>query len=288
MRWAAATDYEEVSVPRVGKVSARRWRDSAVEDLVERTSELLERDEQLRIFRRICRKFGKEYALTILDGKDEPEPPSVVPHVSNASIDDSGIPIGVKDALSAFLKQTHAWGIRTLKTEFEIDLGACELEVSWHQISVREFWSPFNFESSRGGRKNGKYFVRIMAGVRMEEVREFTALVAPLFRREEYDFIADDPEIGSCEGLNAFHLILRTYLHEISHAAALWLKDKKKQLPDQVISLEEAKRSATPLKLREQIRSGHDLTWSALYRWLTRLAIVSPRERLKTSPRRRK
>lgn len=286
MKWAAATDYEEVSVPRVGKVSARRWRDSAVEDLVKRTPELFERDEQLRILRRNCRRFGKEYAQAILDGKDEPQPPSVIPHVSDASIDDSGIPIGVKDAISAFLKQTHAWGIRALKAEFEIDLRACELEVSWHQISVREFWSPFNFESSRGGRKNGKYFVRLMAGVRVEEVREFKTLVAPLFRRDEYDFIADDPEIGSFKGLNAFQLILRTYLHEISHAAALWLRDKRRQLPDQIISLEESKRAAPPFKLQEQIRSGHDLSWSALYRALTRLAIISPRERLKTSPKR--
>jgi hypothetical protein len=215
----------------------------------------------------------------MLEGKLEPEPPSAVPHVSDASIDESEIPIGVKDAVSAFLKQTHAWGIRALKTEFEIDISACELKLSWHQLSAREFWSPFNFES-RGGRRYGRYFVRIMAGVRMEEVREFRTLVAPLFRRDEYDFLAHDPEIGSYTELNGFQVLLRTYLHEIAHAATSWLRDRKRHLPGALISLEEAARSASPLELQEQIRSGHDLSWSALYRALTRLAIISPRERL--------
>jgi hypothetical protein len=280
-KWAAATDYEEVSVPRVGKVSARRWSASAVQDLVARTPELLARDDELRRFRQLCRQFGKGHARSLLEETPKPEPPLADAQISDVSIDDSDIPISVRDMIAAFLKQTHAWGTRTLKTEFDIVFPVCDLEVSWHQVSVREFRAPFNFESSSGGRKNGRYFVRVMAAAGLTRVTEFKNLFAPMFDRGEYDFIAKDKEIGSRRSLTAFELVLRTYLHEVSHAAATWLRDKGQSLPDPLICFEEAARSASLLELEEQARSGHNLTWSALYRALVRHSKIGVRRGLK-------
>lgn len=270
MNWAAATDYEEVSVPRVGRISARRWRRSAVEDLRSRIEELHALDDELTKLRQLCRNYGKDHARALLEGYPDPKPPLAEKKLLNVAIDSSEMPICVKDTITAFLKQAHKWAIATLQKTLEINLTACKLDVSWHQVTVREFWSPFNFEASSGGIRDGKYHVQIRSGVRLEEVREFTRLFEDNFSRAEYDFIASDREIGDKIGLTAFQLVLRTYLHEIAHAAAAWLKVNRRSLPSEMLEFETKARFSSSANHEEPPKSGHSISWSAIYRLLVR------------------
>jgi hypothetical protein len=108
MKWAAATDYEQVSVPGVGYVSARRWNASFVEALLGQRDELITRDEALRGLRTLFRKYGRDYAQALIENTQEPPLPDGPPIIVDAAIDDSGIPVCAKDAATSFLRQSHA------------------------------------------------------------------------------------------------------------------------------------------------------------------------------------
>jgi len=270
MNWAKATDYEQVSVPGVGPVSARRWTISFVEELRGRRDELLAQDAKLRALRPSFRKYGKAYAKATFDKTLKPNAPEGPPAIVDAAIDQSGIPVCAKDASVAFLRQSHAHVKQLLKTELEIDLKDCDLEVSWIQLTSREEFSPFNFGASQAGQRGDRYFVKIMAGVRLVNVCRTQDMLLPTFARNEYEFISKDPEIGDRTGITAYQMLLCTYLHEISHLAALWLKTNKTYLSDSLITHETKARRKSSISLEQAEKSGHGLNWSAIYRTLTR------------------
>lgn len=270
MNWAKATDYEQVSVPGVGPVSARRWTISFVEELRGRRDELLAQDAKLRALRPFFRKYGKAYAQATFDKTPKPSHPEGPPAIVDAAIDQSGIPVCAKDASVAFLRQSHAHVKRLLKTELEIDIKECDLEVSWIQLTSREAFSPFNFGASQAGRRGDRYFVKIMAGVRLDNVCRTQDMLLPIFERNEYEFISKDPEIGDRTGITAYQMLLFTYLHEISHVAALWLKANKAHLPESLIIYETKARRKSDISPEQADKSGHGLNWSAIYRTLTR------------------
>ena len=275
-KWATATDYEQVSVPGVGSVSARRWNASCVEELLGQRDELITRDEALRGLRTLFRKYGRDYAQALIENTREPPLPEGPPIIVDAAIDDSGIPVCAKDAATSFLRQSHALVKRLLKAELDIDLKECDLEMSWRQLTSREAFSGFNLGASQAGRRGDRYFVTIMVGVRLDIVCNIQDMLQPTFARDEYEFIAMDPEIGDRKCMTAYQLLLCTYLHEISHAADLWLQAEKKSLPEPMLENETLARRGSSIPLDHAAKSGHGLYWSAIYRALTRKISAAP------------
>jgi hypothetical protein len=95
-------------------------------------------------------------------------------------------------------------------------------------------------------------------------------MLLPIFDRNEYEFISKDPEIGDRTGITAYQMLLCTYLHEISHVAALCLKANKAHLPESLIIYETKARRKSDISPEQADKSGHGLNWSAIYRTLTR------------------
>jgi len=56
--WAAADAYEEVGVPGVGPISARRWSEQRIEEVAGRMLSIVEKEHSLREAKRLSRKIG--------------------------------------------------------------------------------------------------------------------------------------------------------------------------------------------------------------------------------------
>lgn len=254
--WAAADAYEEVGVPGVGRISARRWSEQRIEDVAGRMLSIVKMEHSLREAKRLSRKIGAMKARHYF--KVETEDCINFPDRSMTGLSQhcDSIPACAREQAAAFLKEAHAQTAEYLMKKFAINFQQVRLVVSWTLPHLREL---IGYRSTATAST-----IKIEAGM-MTHVSSSEMFDLPKQRLGEYEFIANDPEIGSFAQQTTWACLLRTYLHEAAHTADI---RSGKNLPNDLDRLVNEEREI--LKATAEPPHGHGPLWSAIYRDLVR------------------
>lgn len=270
--WAACTEYEEVSVPRVGYVSARRWSAAGAAQLKENLPELLRLDADRKAVLGRARIFGRELARSRWA---DPNPDLLADPIAmefRALPESSdGFPVGMKSAVQAMLREQHLWCCSTLNEEFGLApdfASGCTMEVKWAQLSTHKL--TWGANRSHGGMRNGKPWYKVEAANYISKSLAVSELgdMSKGGAKSEYAFINADREIGELECASPVDALFLAQLHEIAHAVQFWAEAAKFDLRPDLIEREGGLRlddHAAPI-------DGHGVVWSAIYRALRQRA----------------
>jgi hypothetical protein len=255
--WAAADDYEEVGVPGVGRISARRWSEQRIEEVAGQMESVVEMEHSLREAKRLSRKIGTMKArhyFKVETGHCINFPDRSMTGLSQHR---DSIPVCAREQAAAFLKEAHAQTAEYLMKKFAINFEGVDLVVSWKLPNWREL------AYVRSGATAAT--IKIEAGITIVHISSSELFDQPKRWFGEYDFIANDPEIGSFERQTTWACLLRTYLHEAAHTAET---KSRKHPPDNLDRLVNEEREI--LKATAEPPHGHGPLWSAIYRDLVR------------------
>jgi len=287
--WAPCTHYEDVSVPQVGIVSARRWTGGFLKALKDRLPELEQKERERKAALKTARMFGKQLAAQRLPGLKAPRQLIVdpIPPDFRELTEVNGNVFGLNEVVKAMLREQHSWGCSVLfhsvglSKDFE---SKCELQVSWYQPTTYESLRDYTISHrSHGGLKGERPFYRVTASMKVDGKARPDELLDRFTSREEYAFIATDREIGSLKKVSAADNLLLVQLHELAHAADKWMKRTGIELPAKLLEKERGLRPGVP-ESGEGEYKGHGIRWSTLYRIL-RIAAGLVRKNKKAASR---
>ncbi len=270
--WVDCNEYEEVGVPGVGWVSARRWLTVEVSQIEARLPSILLLEQDLRKAMLQARLFGNSIGR-LRFGYPAPiqliERNPVPPHLEVLTDNSQGYRVGVKQAITAMFRTQHVLSCSYLSNRLGLDVDLarlCLLKLKWRRPTSRESYSPFlnAIFQSNGGIRGGRPVYEIYVHPSVHEGLRVSQLLSTLRDFREYDFISDDPEIGRLKQVSIADALAALQLHEIAHAAAGYVTKHGLSIPVDLIREEKV------LRTDQSAVGDHDVVWSSIYRLLRR------------------